>query len=321
MNSIFDELEVELLIPEGTPLPLSKCLDDIFEEFGDGSQQFLGIRTGIEKLDEATLGLDGLIVLSGKAGGGKTSLAIQLTFGAIEKDKVPILFYSLEMSRRQLVARLLSQITGIDQKKIYRGGRRTEQTFEYSLTQAEHEKLQQGKERLRRTGDRYYIVDRADGEISFNKLKEQINLLKTLYQTEKVLVVIDHLQVFSLNPENKGEKYVDQISKETALINGFKDVQSITNSAVLLISQENKAAYNKGSIMAVKGSVDIVYLADVVMQIVSEDEESKDSDKLEDAIAVFGAVKDVQLVINKNRYGETKVIPLRFDGKTSKFRE
>lgn len=298
--------------PKNTPLPLSVCIDEIYGEFGDGSQEYLGIKTGLKGLDEATLGLSGLIVLSGKAGGGKTSLALQLGFGACEADNTPTIIYSLEMSKRQILARLLSQISGVEQKKIFRAGRQTENEFDYSLSKDDYKRLLEAKEKLKALGDKIYIITRVDSEINFETVKEQIEMVKQINNADKVFVVIDHLQVFNVDRD----KYADQIGKETALINGFKDLQEKTNATVLLISQENKSEYNKGKIVAVKGSVDIIYLADMVMQIVGDDK-----DGVDDVIEVFEIDQEVTLKINKNRYGETKGVKLIFNGKTCRFKE
>lgn len=301
--------------PANAPQPLSKCIDEIYEEFGDGTVEYLGIKTGLKGLDEATLGLSGLIVLSAKAGGGKTSLAIQLAYGACETDKTPTIYYSLEMSRNQILARLLTQISGVESKKIFRAGKQAGDNAKYGLSQDDYKKLQQAKEKLRQLGDKIYIITRADSEINFITVKEQIELVKQIHKADKVFVVIDHLQIFSIDPAKF--HYVDQIGKETALINGFKDLQVKTNATVLLIAQENKKEYDKGKIEAVKGSVDIIYLADLVMHIVGE----KKDDIADDAYEVFEVDQDAMLKITKNRYGETKRIRLRFNGKITKFSE
>jgi len=62
------------------PEPPSEDLGAYYKTLGDGTLDLLGIKTGIAELDEKTLGLDGLIVLGGIAGQGKTSLALQLDF-------------------------------------------------------------------------------------------------------------------------------------------------------------------------------------------------------------------------------------------------
>jgi len=307
------DLKVETYTPANMPISLAKSIDAIYDGFGDGSQEYLGIRTGLKGLDEATLGISGLIVLSGKAGGGKTSLALQIAYGSCSTSDTPVIIYSLEMSKRQILARLLSQISGIEQKKIFRAGRQAGD-FDYSLSKDDYKALETARQELKALGDKIYIITRVDNDITFDLVKEQIGIVKSLHKSDNVLVVIDHLQVFNVDREKN--YYADQIGKETALINGFKDLQEKTNATILLISQENKSEYNKGKIVAVKGSVDIIYLADMVMQIVGDDKNDN-----EDIIEVFDIEQEVKLKINKNRYGETRAIKLIFEGKTCRFKE
>jgi len=316
MTKVLDELGTETLTKTNAVKPLKDYLGDIYEGLGDGSKEYLGIKTGFKSLDNATMGLSGLIVLSGRAGGGKTSLAIQLAYQACLANNAPIIFYSLEMSRRQVAVRLLSQLSGIDQKTIYRGGRQTDTLEQYSATKKDLEKLEATKAKLAEITDKFYVYDRTDGELDFSRLEDNIQTVKTETDSEQVFIVIDHLQVFTGNKEM--QRY-DQLSKENALINGFKDIQERTNATILLISQENKAEYNKGKVTAVKGSVDIIYLADLVMQIQGEEQDNGDNDAVYET---FGKpAEEVKLRINKNRYGETKVVKLRFNGSTSSFTE
>src|SRR3990172_8330412 len=85
--------------PEYAPKPTSDYLEEYIASLGDGTKNMIGIETGLGELDRATLGLDGLIVLGGIAGKGKTSLALQLAFDACAKG-TPVIYYSLEMPRR-----------------------------------------------------------------------------------------------------------------------------------------------------------------------------------------------------------------------------
>ena len=306
----YDVARLPEVEPEGQPKPLSSLIDSIFDQFGDGSREFTGLQTGFSKLDEATLGLDGLIVLSGKSGGGKTSLAIQLAYQILEIEKAPVIIYSLEMGKRQVLARLLAQTAKIEERNIHRAGR-AKDTNDY-LTKSDYEKLNTKKEYLKQVADRLYIIDRADGVISFDSIREQLKLIKALHRSDKAFVVVDHLQVF--NVDRQQSYYADQIGKETAIINGFKEVQELTGATILLISQENKSKVNSGEMTAVKGSSDIVYLADMVMQIVSDKEDSGD-------VVYYTSGQAITLRITKNRYGERKDIDFEFEGKTTSFKE
>jgi replicative DNA helicase len=102
-NKDFDNLPEQPVAVKGVekPKPAREFLEPYYKTLGDGTLELLGIKTGIAELDKKTLGLDGLIVLGGIAGQGKTSLALQLAFDACELG-TPTIFYSLEMPKRAL---------------------------------------------------------------------------------------------------------------------------------------------------------------------------------------------------------------------------
>ncbi len=155
-----------------------------------------------------------------------------------------------------------------------------------------------------------------EADIDFESVEREINLIKAEHKADKVLVVIDHLQVF-----NAGENYKDQIDKEGKLITGFKGISERTGATIILISQKNKAGFTSRGLQTIKGSVDIVYLADVVMFLESDEEKKKDDGDLDNIIANFGGqvLKKIDLVIDKNRYNAPCKIELDFNGEYSSF--
>jgi len=317
----FDELPTEK-VETGIvkPKPATDYLEDYFKTLGDGTRTMLGIETGLTPLDNATLGLDGVIVLGGVAGRGKTSLALQLAFDACEKG-TPIIFYSLEMPKRAIYTKILNRLAKIKFSDILLKGKlflgETGQDTLAGLPQTDKikEDFKNAIARLKKVSDKFYIrsQERDEAEITFDKMKEEINIIKGIHNAEKVLVVVDHLQVF-----NAGE-YRDQIDKEGKLITGFKEVSEKTGATTLLISQKNKSGFNSKGMQTIKGSVDIVYLADVVMTL--EGEEEKDTDA--DLLATFGGniIKPIDLIISKNRYNAPTKITLDFNGAYSNFNE
>jgi hypothetical protein len=105
------------------------------------------------------------------------------------------------------------------------------------------------------------------------------------------------------------------------LINGFKGISERTGATTLLISQKNKAGIQSKGLHTIKGSVDIIYLADVVMELWSEEE--KDNPEIEIAQNIIGGDKltPIDLIISKNRYNAPTKITLDFSGAYSTFEE
>ena len=320
-NKNFDQLPEALAEVKGLPKTAGEDLPNYYQTLGDGSRKLMGIETGITNLDKATMGLSGVIILGGIAGQGKTSLALQVAYEACEVG-TPIIFYSLEMPKRAIYTKILNRLSRVGYSDILLKGRPyldpkaknkdltgNEVDFSHLFTKDEAEALNQAKSRLEKVGDRLYIRSRESEEapINFKTLEAEISLVKAKHNAERVLVVIDHLQVFTLE-----ERVADQIQKESKLIDGFKEVSEKTDTPILLISQKNKQGFNSSGLESIKGSVDIVYLADIVMFLESENE-SKDE-------AIFSnGLKKIKLVISKNRYNSPQVLNFVFDGKNSNF--
>lgn len=331
-NKDFDNLPEQPVVVKGVekPKPAREFLEPYYKTLGDGTLELLGIKTGLAELDKKTLGLDGLIVLGGIAGQGKTSLALQLAFDACELG-TPTIFYSLEMPKRAIFTKILNRLAEIKYSDILLKGRQyLDETRQDKnllgeeidnhklLTKDQINKLKEAKKRLTKTSDKFYLrsLERGEAKITFKSVEQEINLIKAEHKADKVLVVIDHLQVF-----DAGEKYKDQIDKEGKLIKGFKGISEKTGATIILISQKNKAGFNSRGLQTIKGSVDIVYLADVVIFLESDEEKKKNDDNLNNIIADFGGqkVKKIDLVIDKNRYNAPCKIELDFNGEYSSF--
>jgi replicative DNA helicase len=320
-NKDFDKLPEKTVGVAGLPKTTLDDLPSYYQTLGDGSRKLMGIETGIKEIDRATMGLSGVIVLGGIAGQGKTSLAIQIAYETCEKG-TPIIFYSLEMPKRAIYTKILNRLSKVGYSDILLKGKPYldpeakekdlmggEVDYKNLFTKDEKDALKQAQDRLIKVGDRLYIRSRERDEapINFKTLETEINLIKTKHQAERVLVVIDHLQVFTLE-----EKVTDQIQKESKLIDGFKGVSEKTDTPILLISQKNKQGFSSSGLESIKGSVDIVYLADIVMFLESEAESKEE--------AIFNnGYKKIKLVISKNRYNSPQSIDLVFDGKNSNF--
>ena len=333
-NKDFDALPEQPVEVAGLekPKPAKEFLDPYYKTLGDGTLELLGIKTGLAELDKKTLGLDGLIVLGGIAGQGKTSLALQLAFDVCELG-TPTIFYSLEMPKRAIFTKILNRLAQVRYSDILLKGRQyldetrqdknllgEEIDFYKLLTKDQADKLKIAKEKLTKASDKFYLRSRESKEanIDFASVEQEINLIKAEHKADKVLVVIDHLQVF-----NAGDNYKDQIDREGKLITGFKGITERTGATIVLISQKNKAGFTSRGLQTIKGSVDIVYLADVVMFLESDEEKkNKDNGKdLDSIIATFGGqeIKKIDLVIDKNRYNAPCTIQLDFNGEYSSF--
>jgi DNA primase len=317
----FEDLPEKEVEVKGLPKTTIEDLPDYYKTLGNGTRTLIGIETGIDALDKATMGLSGIVVLGGIAGLGKTSLALQIAFETCEKG-TPVIFYSLEMPKRAIYTKILNRLSKVGYGDIMLKGKpyldpEAQDTdlmgnkvdFHSLFSKDEAEALGEARTRLMGIGDRLYIRSRERGEeaINFSTLQEEINLVKVKHNTDKVLVVIDHLQVFDFRKDEK-ERASDQIDKESKLIDRFKELSEKTDTPILLISQKNKQGFGSSGLESIKGSVDIVYLADIVMTLEGEDNDT-----------TLSGLKRIKLVINKNRYNSPTALAFNFNGTTSNF--
>ncbi len=309
---------------DGLPKPTADDLSDYYKTLGDGSRNLIGIETGITPLDKATMGLSGVILLGGIAGQGKTSLALQIAYETCERG-TPVIFYSLEMPKRAIFTKILNRLSSVSYADILLKGRpyldpETQNTdlmgekvdYHSLFSKDEAEALDEARNKLVKIGSRFYVRSRERGEqpINFTTLEAEINLVKAQHNAEQVLVVVDHLQVFDYRKDEK-ERATDQIDKESKLIDRFKEASERTATPILLISQKNKQGFNSSGLESIKGSVDLVYLADVVMFLESETETKDDT--------MYNGYRFIKLVISKNRYNSPRTLTFTFNGKNSNF--
>lgn len=287
--------------------PAQYYLEGFYQGLGDGTRTLLGFRTGIDNLDKHILGLRGLIVLAGEPGAGKTSFALTLAFGAC-KDLTPVIFYSLEQTRKQILSIILSQESGISYRDILLKGKALIDDNIGDFTLGEREALKVAKDSIDKKLDNFYIRSYEEGqpEISLATLKDEITGIQ-LRHGKKALIVIDQIQDLDLGGENK---YRDQIDKEGQIIRGLTKIGNETGACILSVSHLNKSSIDstKGAGMSgVKGSVDLIYKPESVWQLYLEDKENK------------GNIKDISLDIVKARDYALGKKSFTYNGETRKF--
>lgn len=250
--------------------PAINNLAGFYESLG-AKNTMLGLETGFNELDRLTLGFRKLILLAGEPKIGKTSFILQIA-GKIAQGNIPVIFYSFELSQFDLIARLLSRLSGINVNKLklkarpYLSRDKKDLQYEECLDKEESENLYKATAPLEHILNNLYIRDQLQG-INFDLLEYDIKQIQQKRGIQNILVVIDHLQIFPL----EAKAYVDTLDKENTKISRFNDIQKRTGAAIVLISQFNKSAIeqlNKSgtvSMAGVKGSVDNIYLSHFII--------------------------------------------------------
>ena len=306
--------------------PLSTDLQEYKESLGDGSRPFRGLSSGFNEIDNLIGGLDRFILLAGRSGAGKTTLALQLALGVAQSK--PVIIYSFEMSRNEIITSLVKAtahrlgLEGLYTKTIELQGN------DPNLDPKLADTLAQCLTELDRTGERLFIKDSSHGIPKIlphqgdkvATIYDDIEQVKKVCKSDEVLVLIDSVQDV-VNTQNP-----NQVQAETEAINNLTELQQRTKATILVTAQKSKSGATGGdSYGAVKGSVDFIHKPNTVLELHTFKEaidNANKSDKerlkdLEDEIerdAKDGKCKPMMLEIVKGRFTGQGELPLKFFG-------
>lgn len=311
--------------------PITADLESYKNQLGDGTQAFRGLATGFNEIDSLVGGLDRFVLLAGRSGAGKTTLALQLGLGALEQG-TPIIIYSFEMSRYEIITKLVQVVArGLFTNTIELRGNATDLEPDYKTL------LEQSLQRLNRVGERLFIKDAINGipkllPPSANDYKDKrpsiyddIEQVKKLTKADKVLVIIDSIQdVVSTDNSNQVQAEIEAVSQITTL-------QQKTDATILCTSQKNKGSINsKDSYGDVMGSMSLIHKPNTVIELITVkeliakrfsdrgDKEAKDRlERVANEIeqdAKGGKVTPMILNVIKGRYTGTDYLPLKYYG-------
>jgi len=270
---------------------------DELSKLGSGLR---GISTGFHHLDNILAGLQksDLIILAARPSMGKSALGLNFALNTAIKDKTPVGIFSLEMSKDQIIDRLIAGISGVDLWKL-RTGKLSNQGVTNDFT-----KIQQALSVL--SDVPIYIDD------TFSTTVLQMKSMARRMQAEKGLglIVIDYLQL--MEPLNPQAGPVQQVSENSRALKGLARELDIP---VLVLSQLSRAVEQRSPqiprLSDLRQSGSIEQDADVVMFIYREDFYRKNSNRKNIA----------DIIISKHRNGPTGRIELRFDEKRVSFKD
>lgn len=187
-----------------------------------------GLETGLLALDKMTTGFNppDYIILAGRPSMGKTSLALNIAYHVASKVGLPVLFFSLEMSREQIGERVLCMASKIDYHKMRQGYGSDEEWARISIKMGE-------------VANTPLLVN-DNAAMSLNFMRSQIRKAKIDYP-ELVLVVIDYIQLMSYPEAQSREEAVSELSK------GVKAMCKDMGMPILVISQLNRQVEMRAS--------------------------------------------------------------------------
>ena len=172
--------------------PVVKNAVDILQRAAANTDGLTGISTGYTDLDDKTSGWQNsdLVIIAGRPAMGKTAFALSLAKNIAIDNRIPVAFFSLEMSNVQLVNRLISNVCEISGKKILNG----------QLDQEEWKRLDS---RLRRLQGAPLYVDDTPGMSIFELRTKARRLVR---EKGVRIIMIDYLQLMNANGARFGSR-------------------------------------------------------------------------------------------------------------------
>ena len=252
-----------------------------------------GIKTGFDELDYILGGLinSNLVVIAARPGFGKTAIALNIALNATRASGKEVVFFSLEMSREQLVTRLLSYEARVASDALREG----------RLSGDAWKSIGEASARL----SKVELLFDDNPAITVGEMKARCRRLKNLG-----LIVIDYLQLMK---GTQGKRYSNRVEEVSDISRSLKIMAKELGVPVLCcaqLSRENVKEKRAPKISDLRESGSIEQDADSVILIHRNEIEGADENT---------PVNDVELIIAKNRHGRTGKINLWFEGEYSSF--
>ena len=278
--------------------PIKDVLVESFnqlEELYNRKQHITGVPTGFSELDYKTAGFHGsdLILIAARPAMGKSAFALNIATNAATKANVPVAIFSLEMSKEQMVNRMLCSEAMVDSNKVRTG----------KLEEDDWVKL---AETIGPLSEAEIYIDDTPG-ISVMEIRAKCRKLKL--EKNIGMVVIDYLQLVQASSKRFGsrEQEISEISRS------LKVLAKELNVPVIALSQLSRAVEQRPDhrpmLSDLRESGAIEQDADIVMFLYRDDYYNEDSEK-----------KDIaEVIIAKHRAGSTGTVELLWLGSYTKF--
>jgi replicative DNA helicase len=277
--------------------PLSQLLNESFElieKLAKENSEVTGLATGFDDLDRLTAGLQrqNLVIVAARPSMGKSGLALGIAEYVAIDTKKPVLFFSLEMSKSEIVNRMLSSQARVDSARLRTG--RLEDGHWRALGEA-----------LGRMNDAPLYIDDTPS-ITLLEIRAKARRLKQRVGLE--LIVVDYLQLMSSS--GRGDNRVQEVAEFSRGLKMLAKELDIPLIALSQLSRQPESRTDKRPMLSdLRESGSIEQDADIVGFIYRD--EVYDADSPDKGTA--------ELIISKHRNGATGKVQLAFLGHYAKF--
>lgn len=292
-TDILDKAEADIFAlsynqAKGGFAPLRDALASSFERLDElqrNSGELRGVPTGFADLDRVLAGFQNsnLIILAARPGTGKTAFSLNVAQAAAVKYKKKIAFFSLEMSKEELVDRLLVSQADIDAWKL-KTGRLDDQDF-LKISDA-----------MGVLAEAPIYIDDTPG-LSIFEMRTKARRLMSEHGID--MIVVDYLQLAHGRTKDNRVQEVGEISQ------GLKNLARELKVPVLSLAQLSRAVESRGEkvpqLSDLRESGSIEQDADVVMFLFRKDDDIREAVTLKIAKHRNGGLEDVELYFQGDR--------------------
>lgn len=269
---------------------------DRIEELHSNKGQLRGVRTGYRDLDNMTAGLQrsDLIILAARPAMGKTTLVTNLAYNVATVAKQPVLFFSLEMSKEQLVDRMLADASGVDAWNIRTG----------NLSDDDFGKI---SEAMGEMAEAPIFIDDTPG---LTVLEMRTKARRAAHEQPLGLIIVDYLQLMQSASKRSDGNRVQEVSE---ISRGLKLIARELNVPVIALSQLSRSVESRSpqvpQLADLRESGSIEQDADIVMFIYREAYYNPETER----------ENITDLILAKHRNGPTGKVELYFHPERLRF--
>lgn len=280
---------------------IESILADSFERLDElhrDKSKIRGVPTGFKDLDGILAGFQksDLIILAARPSMGKTALSLNFAHNISTKANESVLYFSLEMSKEQLVDRLLSMESGVDAWALRTG----------NLSDSDFEKIGQAMGSL---SEAPIYIDDTPG-ITVSELRTKAR--REAHKHPLGIIIVDYLQLMSGGSRFSGDS--NRVQEVSEISRGLKGVARELNVPVIALSQLSRSVENRSpqipQLADLRESGSIEQDADVVAFIYREEFYKPETERK----------KITDILIKKHRNGPIGGVELYFDNEKQRFR-
>ena len=285
---------------------LNEVFNDLKEKFIN--RNLIGLKSGFYNLDLIIEGFQksDLIIIAGRPSVGKTAFSLNILINVIQSSKLPILFFSLEMSKEQIMYRLLAMETNINQIRLRNG----------KLSQNDWIKVNKMVNVISKFP--LFIDDTSD--LSIQNIRSKIKTI--LFEQNKIgLVIIDYLQLMQ-NSQLKIENRVQELSQITRSLKILAREFNVPIIALSQLSRNVETRVDKRPVLSdLRESGSIEQDADLVLMLYKKNSYNfnENNNVSSNNLNTIDQTNEIELIVAKQRNGPIGSIKLTFNEKSNKF--